>query len=30
MKSFLIRYRLQNASPEEWHKDVAAFIGGRR
>jgi hypothetical protein len=28
MKSFLIRYRLQNASPEEWHKDVAAFIAG--
>jgi hypothetical protein len=28
MKSFLIRYRLQNASPEEWHRDVAAFIAG--
>jgi hypothetical protein len=27
MKSFLIRYRLQNASPEAWHKDVAEFIG---
>jgi hypothetical protein len=26
MKSSLIRYRLQNASPEEWHKDVAQFI----
>jgi hypothetical protein len=26
MKSFLIRYRLQNASPEAWHKDVAEFI----
>jgi len=26
VKSFLIRYRLQNASPEEWHKDVAEFI----
>jgi hypothetical protein len=28
MKSFLIRYRLQNASPEAWHKDVAEFIAG--
>jgi hypothetical protein len=28
MKSFLIRYRLQDATPEEWHKDVAAFIAG--
>jgi hypothetical protein len=26
MKSFLIRYRLQNASPEEWHKQVTEFI----
>ena len=26
MKSFLIRYRLQNASAEEWHKHVAEFI----
>jgi hypothetical protein len=26
MKSFLIRYRLQNASAEEWHKQVAEFI----
>jgi hypothetical protein len=26
MKSFLIRYRLQNASPEAWHKDIAEFI----
>ncbi len=26
MKSFLIRYRLQNAAPEAWHKDVAEFI----
>jgi hypothetical protein len=26
MKSFLIKYRLQNAAPEAWHKDVADFI----
>jgi hypothetical protein len=26
MKSFLIKYRLQNASPDEWHKHVAEFI----
>jgi len=26
MKSFLIRYRLQNASPEDWHKRVGEFI----
>jgi hypothetical protein len=26
--SFLIRYRLQNASPEAWHRDVTAFIAG--
>jgi hypothetical protein len=26
MKSFLIRYRLANASAEEWHKHVAEFI----
>jgi hypothetical protein len=26
MKHFLIKYRLQNASPDEWHKDVAEFI----
>jgi hypothetical protein len=26
MKHFLIRYRLQNATPETWHKDVAEFI----
>jgi hypothetical protein len=26
MKSFLIRYRLQNASAEEWHKQVVEFI----
>jgi hypothetical protein len=26
MKQFLIKYRLQNATPEAWHKDVADFI----
>ena len=26
MKQFLIKYRLQNATPEAWHKDVAEFI----
>lgn len=26
MKHFLIKYRLQNATPETWHKDVAEFI----
>jgi hypothetical protein len=26
MKHFLIRYRLQNATPEAWHRDVADFI----
>ena len=26
MKQFLIRYRLQNATPEAWHRDVADFI----
>ena len=26
MKQFLIKYRLQNATPEAWHQDVAAFI----
>jgi hypothetical protein len=26
MKFSLIKYRLQNASPEAWHKDVAEFI----
>jgi hypothetical protein len=26
MKHFLIRYRLQNATPETWHKEVADFI----
>jgi hypothetical protein len=26
MKYFLIRYRLQNASPEAWHQEVSAFI----
>jgi hypothetical protein len=26
MKHFLIKYRLQNASQDVWHKDVAAFI----
>jgi hypothetical protein len=26
MKHFLIKYRLQNASQDAWHKDVAAFI----
>jgi len=26
MKYSLIKYRLQNASPEAWHKDVGEFI----
>jgi hypothetical protein len=26
MKQFLIKYRLQNATPETWHQDVADFI----
>ncbi len=26
MKYFLIKYRLQNAAPDAWHKDVAEFI----
>jgi len=26
MKYFLIKYRLQNFSPEAWHKEVAEFI----
>jgi hypothetical protein len=26
MKYFLIKYRLQNAAPEAWHKDVVEFI----
>lgn len=26
MKQFLIKYRLQNATPEAWHKDIADFI----
>jgi hypothetical protein len=26
MKYFLIKYRLQNVSPEAWHKEVAEFI----
>ena len=26
MKQFLIRYRLENATPEAWHRDVADFI----
>ncbi len=26
MKQFLIKYRLQNATPEAWHQDVADFI----
>jgi hypothetical protein len=26
MKSFLIRYRLQNEPPEEWHKHISEFI----
>jgi len=26
MKQFLIKYRLQNATPEAWYKDVAEFI----
>ena len=26
MKYFLIKYRLQNASQDEWHKHVAEFI----
>ncbi len=27
MKQFLIKYRLRNATPEAWHKDVTDFIG---
>src|SRR5579872_1121357 len=26
MKSFLIKYRLQNTPADEWHRDVAEFI----
>jgi hypothetical protein len=26
MKQFMIKYRLQNLSPEAWHRDVADFI----
>jgi hypothetical protein len=26
MKHFLIRYRRQSGTPEDWHKDIAAFI----
>jgi hypothetical protein len=26
MKHFLIKYRLQDVSPDAWHKDVAEFI----
>ena len=26
MKQFLIKYRLQNTTPDAWHRDVAAFI----
>ena len=26
MKHFLIKYRLTNATPEAWHRDVADFI----
>jgi hypothetical protein len=26
MKHFLIKYRLTNAAPDAWHRDVAEFI----
>src|SRR5271155_1152745 len=26
MKQFLIKYRLQNVTPEAWHREVADFI----
>jgi hypothetical protein len=26
MKQFLIKYSLKNASPEQWHADIKAFI----
>ena len=26
MKHFLIKYRRTNGQPEEWHRDIAAFI----
>jgi len=26
MKHFLIKYRLKNGSPEQWHQDIARFI----
>ncbi len=28
MKQFLIRYRHQNGSKDDWHKEIAAFIAG--
>jgi hypothetical protein len=26
MKQFLIRYKLTNGAPEEWHQEIAKFI----
>jgi hypothetical protein len=26
MKHFLIKYRFQNGSPEDWHRDIKRFI----
>ncbi len=26
MKHFLIKYRFQNGSPEDWHREIARFI----
>ena len=26
MKQFLVKYRRQNGTPEEWHREIARFI----